>query len=60
MTLPPDYVQNLDSSIRTLDPSLNNQGLFKDIPDTYDAFEKDVAMVNIVYQESTVIQAPFP
>ena len=51
-----DYIQNLDSSIRVNDMSLNMDGFSHTNVTQYDAFDKDIAVVSIVYQDSTVTQ----
>lgn len=51
-----DYIQNLDSSIRVNDMNLNVGGISENNITQYDAFDKDIAMVSIVYQDSTVTQ----
>jgi hypothetical protein len=45
-----EYISVLDSSVRDLGQPENYQRLFTTLPKTYDAFDKDIAMVKIVYQ----------
>ena len=59
----PDYVQKLkvQSNIRAHEPTTeakNNDIVRKggDIPDTYDAFEKDIAMVHFYFKNPTTFE----
>ena len=47
----PNYIKSLKSSKRK-----NRLNLFKNTKKFYDAFDKDIAMVEIIYQKSTAIQ----
>ena len=51
----PYYIQRLESSMRDIGQSKYYDQLFKNTPRRYDAFDKDISMVKIIYQESTVV-----
>jgi hypothetical protein len=51
----PYYIHRLESSMRDLGQSQYYDQLFKSTPRRYDSFDKDISMVKIIYQESTVV-----
>lgn len=52
------FVANLDSSKRVISQQSIYKQLFMNTSTSYDSFDNDIAMVSIVYQETTVIQGP--
>ena len=52
----PDYIFSLDSTTRTHAETLEYGDIFTLIDKKYDAFEKDIAMVQIFYKKSTVLE----
>ena len=51
------YVISTPSYIKSLQSSMRNHGfdVFKKVPSVYDAFDSDIAMVQIIYQKSTLV-----
>ena len=46
----PDYISSLQSSMRNYE-----YDVFKKTSDSYDAFDRDIAMVQVIYQKSTIV-----
>ena len=49
---PPSFIGNFESSIR----QYQEEGTFSKIATTYDAYDKDIAMVQIYFKKSTIFQ----
>ena len=54
--LDPSFIRGLESSIRNYSVTLPNGDVFTQNPKTYDAYEKDIALVQIFFRKSTIIQ----
>ena len=54
--LDPAYISGLESSIRTYYKTLPDGDVFTQNPKTYDAYEKDIALVQIFFRKSTMLQ----
>jgi len=51
------YIRNTPSYIKSLQSSMRHHGfdVFKKVSPVYDAFDSDIAMVQIIYQKSTLV-----
>ena len=50
------FLQSLQSGMRTYAKTLTDGDVFTLNPKTYDAYDKDIAMVEIFFQKSTIFQ----
>ncbi len=51
----PGYLANVQSSKRTIKDSYVLKGFFEDLPKEYDAYEKDIAVLNVFFDSTTVM-----
>ncbi len=49
------YLANVQSSKRTIKDSYVLKGFFEDLPKEYDAYEKDIAVLNVFFDSTTVM-----
>ena len=52
----PDFLRSMESNIRTYFATLKDGDLFTLNQKTYDAYDKDIALIQIFFQKSTVIE----
>ena len=52
----PDYLKSMDSNIRTYFTTLEDGDVFTRNAKTYDAYDKDIALVQVYFKKSTVFQ----
>ena len=52
----PPFISGLESSIRKYSRTLPDGDVFTQNPKTYDAYEKDIALVQVYFRKSTMIQ----
>ena len=55
-TNPPSFVKTMVSNIRSYDKTLEGGDIFWSNPTTYDAYTEDIAMVQIYFKKSTILQ----
>ena len=52
----PTYLNNVESSYRRIKDSYVLQNFFEDLPKEYDAYEKDIAVLNVFFDSTTVMK----
>ena len=52
----PPFVKSVLSNIRSYDSTVNGGDIFQQSPKTYDAYDEDIAVVQVYFKKSTVFQ----